>query len=141
MATTKIGSWLRSLGSGRAAGSDSRNDVDLSALQEACDRLTAQLDDESLSRTELMRIASGLEPIRRQMLHLLEEAKGKDGHARATRLGEEALQQVDACLYSIQPFRPYILPEPLRHKLRRALTSLDSALIALRWAQVQAGAA
>jgi len=141
MARITIGSWLKSLVPVRGPGIDDRNQVDLSGLQEACDRLAVQLGEESLSRSELMNIAADLRPIGRRLLHLVKETRGRDGHTRATHLGEEALQHIYDCLYSIQAFRPYVRPEHLRHKLRRTLAGLDEALIALRWAQAQPGAA
>jgi hypothetical protein len=139
--TKKLGSWVKSLWPDRASGLDARSHVDLPALQEACDRLTLRLGEELLGRTELMSMVADLEPIGRQLLRLLKETRARDGNTRATRLVEEALQHIYDCLYSVQPFRGYIWPEQLRHKLRRTLHSLDHALVALRWAQVQAGAA
>jgi hypothetical protein len=141
MITLKLGSSLKALlGPRQASQSDFRESINLSELQEACARLTSQLDDASLSRTELMTVAAGLEPVGRQLLRVLKDSKERDGHTRATHLVEDALHNIYDCLYSIQPFRPYIWPAALRAKLRRALQSIAYALVALRWAGVQATA-
>jgi hypothetical protein len=140
MATTKIGIWLKSLGPVHTHISDD-HDIDLPALQAAVDRLTARLGDESLGRTELMGIAADLQPIGRRLQNMVRATRGKPGYSRATHLGEEALESIYDCLYSIQPSRPYVWPEPLRIKLRRTLHAINYTLTALRWAQVQPAAA
>jgi hypothetical protein len=141
MITLKLGSSLKAaLRPRRASHSDALESINLSEIQEACAQLTLQLDDASLSRTELMSVAAGLEPVGRQLRLVLKDSRARDGHTRATRLVEDALQNIYDCLYSIQPFRPYIWPAALRAKLRRALRSVAYALVALRWARVQAGA-
>ena len=139
MVTNMLGSSLKELlGLRQAPHSDAQESIDLAEMQEASAQLTSQLDDESLSRTELINLTAALEPLARQLLQLLKDSKARDGHTRATSLIEDALQNIYACLYSIQPFRPYIWPGPLRAKIRRALQSVDYALIALRWARVRA---
>ena len=114
--------------------------VDLSEIQDACDRLTSRLDDAELSRTELMAVAAGLEPIGRQLQQVFKDCRAGGGHSRATRLTEDALQNIYGSLSSIQPFRPYVWPAGLRARLRRTLQSVEYALVALRWADVHAGA-
>ena len=120
---------------------DSGESISLDEIQDACNWLSLQLDDASLSRTELFALAAALEPIRRQLYRVLKDRRARAGHVRATRLLEDALRKIDTCLYSVQPFRPYIWPAALRTKLRSALQSTTYALVAVRWADAQVTAA
>jgi hypothetical protein len=137
--TLKLGSLLKAMLRPRETSqSGVPMRVNLSEIQGACAQLSSQLDDASLSRAELMAIAAALEPVGRQLRLVLKERKERDGRTRATRLVEDALQGIYDSLYSIQPFRPYIWPTALRAKLRRTLQSVAYALVAVRWADVQA---
>jgi len=151
-----LGSSLRSvLGLEREPYSES---IVLSELQEASSRLTSRLDGASLSRTELIALAIDLEPVAAKLIQVRKSLTRRlstaglsptvagcsdavsDGRAHAVRLVDRALRNISDCLYYTRLWQLSIGPGALQAKLWNAQHSLVQALIALRWAQVEAGA-
>jgi hypothetical protein len=129
----------------RARPSDD-DGIILSELQTACDRLTSRLDDASLSRPELIALTVDLEPVGRRLLQMrksLKKTASRDevGHSQthAIRLVDAALHDIYEGLYYTRPWRPYIWPGALQARLWHAQHSLAHALVALRWARIDAG--
>lgn len=111
----------------------------LSELQAAYERLTSRLDDPSLSRSELIDLSSDLEPVARRLLQMRAGIKAA-GRTHAVHLTDAALQDIYTALYYIRPWQPYVWPEALKARLWQVQHSLTQALVALRWARIQAGA-
>src|SRR5205085_4153138 len=102
----------------------------LSEIQATCDRLAAQLDRPDLDRSDLLEVAHGLEPLARELDRAIHDGTPYGPRQRAT--AERTLQELWTCLYATRPNRPYAWPSSLRDRLRHALRSVSSTIIALK---------
>ena len=118
-----------------AKARNEQHEVPLAELQETVDHLTERLAREEMDRQELLQVARSLEPLARNLDHALHDDRMRYG-GREKAAAERSLQELWDCLYAIRAYRPYTWSPNLQKRIRHALSSVNSALILLKWSQL-----
>ena len=100
-------------------------------------RLRSRLKEVELDRRGLVEVARSLEPLAVQLHGALSARRAAHGRGREVVVADDAVRLLWACIYAVQPHRPWRSATYLHDSIWTALQRTEYALTTLRWAALR----